>query len=132
MLSKIVNKDEASRVLDLCCGVGISTRALANAFPSAQVVLGVDTSAEMVNMANSKKDKRPIFFTRGNAEDTKLPGNSFDLITIMYAFHEVPKSSRAKILTEAHRLLRPKGTLAIVDTITSFEPSKYVGRTSIS
>jgi ubiquinone/menaquinone biosynthesis C-methylase UbiE len=110
--------------------------------------MGVDTSAEMVDMANFlvrhlsfikkllpliEKEKRvvkmddvhsPLTFARGNAEDTKLPENSFDLITIMYAFHEAPKLGRAKILTEARRLLRPEGTLAIVDITACYKPSK--------
>jgi ubiquinone/menaquinone biosynthesis C-methylase UbiE len=107
--------------------------------------MGVDTSAEMVDMANfllrhlsfvkkffkkflspSEKDKvlSPLTFARGNAEDTELPENSFDLITIMYAFHEAPKLGRAKILTEARRLLRPEGTIAIVDIAACYKPSK--------
>jgi ubiquinone/menaquinone biosynthesis C-methylase UbiE len=103
--------------------------------------MGVDTSAEMVDMANfllrhlsfvkkflslSEEDKvfSPLTFARGNAEDTELPENSFDLITIMYAFHEAPKLGRAKMLTEARRLLRPEGTLAIVDIAACYKPSK--------
>lgn len=42
-----------ARVLDLCCGVGMSTRALKNAFPDAKEVIGVDTSPEMVSMARA-------------------------------------------------------------------------------
>ena len=37
------------RVVDLCCGVGFSTRALRDAFPQPETtVIGVDTSPEMV------------------------------------------------------------------------------------
>jgi methylase of polypeptide subunit release factors len=36
-------KSSKARVVDLCCGVGISTRALHNAFPEAETVLGIDT-----------------------------------------------------------------------------------------
>jgi len=51
-------------------------------------------------------------FLRSNAERTELPDRSFDLVTIMYAFHEAPKAGRDKILREARRLLRGGGTLA--------------------
>jgi trans-aconitate methyltransferase len=38
------------RVVDLCCGVGFSTRALRDAFPQTDTtVIGVDTSPQMVN-----------------------------------------------------------------------------------
>lgn len=30
-------------MVDLCCGVGISTRALRDAFPEAETVVGIDT-----------------------------------------------------------------------------------------
>ena len=36
----------------MCCGVGFSTRALQEAFPDAEQVVGVDTSSEMLAMAN--------------------------------------------------------------------------------
>lgn len=42
-----------ARILDLCCGVGMSTRALRNAFPEAEEVIGIDTSPEMVSMAQA-------------------------------------------------------------------------------
>ena len=32
-----------AKVVDLCCGVGISTRALRCAFPNAEAVVGIDT-----------------------------------------------------------------------------------------
>jgi len=144
-------------VLDLCCGVGISTRALREAFPNAETVVGIDTSPQMIAMANfldnhlsfvrkilkmivaqlttvaevlheqKNKVKRtaaaaatasaencPVaaVFLRSNAEKTDLPKHSFDLVTIMYAFHEAPKAGRDKILSEAKRLLRGGGTLA--------------------
>jgi ubiquinone/menaquinone biosynthesis C-methylase UbiE len=40
-----------AKVLDMCCGVGISTRALHEAFPESELVVGVDTSPEMITMA---------------------------------------------------------------------------------
>ena len=46
-LSTVVRTQRA-RVIDLCCGVGMSTRALQNAFPEATAIVGMDTSKEMV------------------------------------------------------------------------------------
>lgn len=134
-------KSSKTRVLDLCCGVGISTRALHNAFPDAEAVIGVDSSYEMISMANflsrhlsmvkplvNKKGlaypAAATTFTRANAEMTSFPKESFDLVTVMYAFHEAPKTGRDRILREAARLLGPGGTLAVIDICTDYTPSK--------
>lgn len=109
-LARLVRKPNA-RVADLCCGVGISTRAVQAAFPDAEAVVGVDTSPEMIEFARMIRAQETIFtrFARvlggvfeigsravkditkrfpttykiGNAERTGLEGESFDLVTIM-------------------------------------------------
>jgi ubiquinone/menaquinone biosynthesis C-methylase UbiE len=155
-LFETVRKSKA-RVVDLCCGVGISTRALREAFPEAEALVGVDTSAEMIAMARfltnhlsffkpvvtkcdaavsagyptprgkgttiNQATRSAVDFARVNAEDTKLPGKSFDLVTIMYAFHEAPMQGREKMLIEARRLLNAGGTLAVIDISTDYKPS---------
>ena len=159
-LAKLVrrNKEGGARVADLCCGVGISTRALQDAFPDAETILGIDTSPEMISMAefltkhlamvkpfmqraaHQLKDSYKAMKKRGyatrkktcyaatrflisNAEQTQLPGKSFDLVTIMYGFHEAPQNGRERILQEAYRLLTPGGTLAVIDIASDYEPS---------
>jgi 2-polyprenyl-3-methyl-5-hydroxy-6-metoxy-1,4-benzoquinol methylase len=64
-----------------------------------------------------------VEYARVNAEDTKLPCKSFDLVTIMYAFHEAPMEGREKMLREARRLLNAGGTLAVIDISTDYKPS---------
>lgn len=138
-------KSSNARVLDLCCGVGISTRALRSAFPGAQTVIGVDTSSQMISMAQFLTQHlsvvKPLMqsdagrglsmvcapatatFARGNAERTSFSEKSFDLVTIMYALHEAPATGREQILREAHRLLEPGGTLAVIDIAAEYTPS---------
>lgn len=168
-LRTMVNKTGA-RVADLCCGVGMSTRALESGFHDAEFVVGVDTSHEMISMAEaisghenairlamsrhtealekiwktnlaaiseamSVIDTNPYPSSRSavqasyrlvNAENTKLPNLSFDLVTIMYGFHEVPKEGRNRIINEARRLLRRGGHLAIIDICPTYEPSPHM------
>jgi ubiquinone/menaquinone biosynthesis C-methylase UbiE len=69
---------------------------------------------------------KAIRFARSNAEDTKLPDKSFDLVTVMWAFHEAPMKGRDAILKEARRLLSPGGTLAVVDISTDYVPSEQM------
>jgi ubiquinone/menaquinone biosynthesis C-methylase UbiE len=137
ILSDTVGQSRA-KVMDLCCGVGISTRALHDAFPDAEKVVGLDTSPQMIAMASfldwHVRFFRPLvalvsdqvstavttvstYFERGNAERTKHEDRSFDLVTIMYAFHEVPKEGRDRILAEAHRYVRHMLVLSSLRTL---------------
>jgi len=159
-LRKCVNTPNA-RVLDLCSGVGMSTRALSAAFQNAELVCGIDTSPEMIEMArfiskyqevrrilrsgrlfsnfvetitalsrtllspDSKISSAPMY-ARGNAERVKVQEGTFDLVTIWYAFHEIPKSARYRVLREARRLLKDGGTLAVLDISVDFNPTEMM------
>ena len=60
------------------------------------------------------------------SENTDLPHEAFNLVTIMYAFHEVTFEARFRIIQEARRLLKVGGTLAVVDISPTYTPSKYM------
>ncbi len=49
------------------------------------------------------------------AEETGLPDNSFDVVTLQFLLHELPRQATKEILREMLRVLRPGGCLAIVD-----------------
>jgi ubiquinone/menaquinone biosynthesis C-methylase UbiE len=59
-LASIIHLNQG-RILDLCCGVGMSTRALQDAFPNAEQIIGVDTSSEMIAMAKAIDIQDTIF-----------------------------------------------------------------------
>jgi len=149
-LSCVYHKEKA-KVLDLCCGVGFSTRALINAFPDAEKIVGVDTSPQMLAMAKyinahighlkpwyesiisqgrkimdtqTQKMCSTITYKKGNAEHTTFQDGSFDVVTIMYAFHEAPKQGRQRIIQEVRRLLKSGGVLAVIDISADYTPSK--------
>ena len=76
----------------------------------------IKLAMEVKNCAKSPKyqDLR-ITYIRGNAERVIASRGQFDIVTIMYAFHEIPKIARYRILRETRRLLKPGGILAVVD-----------------
>ena len=67
--------------MDLCCGIGSSTAAWG---------VGVDSSKAFLSMANIKGVANlKQNFKYGNAE-TWGESNSFDVVTCMFATHEMP------------------------------------------
>ncbi|MBI4784210.1 MAG: class I SAM-dependent methyltransferase [Oscillatoriophycideae cyanobacterium NC_groundwater_1537_Pr4_S-0.65um_50_18] len=108
-------------ILDLGCSVGMSTFALQEIYPQAQVT-GLDLSPYFLAIAQyraqkptQKPDPKPIRWLHAAAETTGLPDASFDLVSTHLMFHELPQSASIAILQEARRLLRPGGYLSIMD-----------------
>ena len=90
------------RALDVACGTGQSTRALA---ARAMEVIGADLSSEMLRHAPP-----PMAYVQATAEELPFTASVFDLITVGHAFHWL---DWRRFLAEASRVLRPGGWLAI-------------------
>ena len=104
------------RILDLGCGTGSTTLLLKQAFPDAEVV-GLDLSPYMLVVAEhkAKQAELEIRWKHGNAEQTGLPPNSFDLVTASLLFHETPPTVAQTILRETYRLLTVGGEVLLLD-----------------
>lgn len=105
------------KILDMCTGTGQSIIDIAERNPNAEIT-AVDLSPEMLEIARQdirKRKLRNIQTMLSDATDTKLPDNSFDIITISLVLHELPSDLAAKILAEARRLLKDDGTLIITE-----------------
>jgi ubiquinone/menaquinone biosynthesis C-methylase UbiE len=103
-------------ILDLGCSVGMSTFALQELYPSANVT-GIDLSPYFLSVANYNACQRnkKINWKHAAAESTGLPDASFDLVSACLMFHELPQEASKQIFHEARRLLRPSGYLTIMD-----------------
>lgn len=104
------------RILDLGCGTGTSTRLLKKAFPNADVI-GLDLSPQMLVVAadQAQRVNLDIQWKHALAEDTHLPPNTVDLITVNLLFHETPAQIAQQILQECFRLLTPGGEVLVLD-----------------
>jgi SAM-dependent methyltransferase len=95
------------RVLEIGCGAGRLTRALANIFGE---VHAVDVSGEMVARARTALQDRPnvTFYQNNGCDLTVVPPLVFDFAYSSHVFQHIP--SREVIETyvrEVYRLLRP-------------------------
>lgn len=107
---------EPQDILDMGCSVGLSSFALQKVYPTAKIT-GLDLSPYFLAVAHYREQQRhcKINWVHAPAESTMLPDASFDLVSIFLMCHELPQSATKQIFTEARRLLRPGGHLAIMD-----------------
>jgi ubiquinone/menaquinone biosynthesis C-methylase UbiE len=100
------------RILDLGCTVGHNTAAWKRVFPQAEVV-GIDVAAPCLRYAALRARARglPLRFEQMNAEALAFPDASFDVVFSSMFLHEVPPRGIARVLREAHRVLRPGGLM---------------------
>ena len=98
------------QVLDVACGTGIVSLAMAAAVGPTGRVLGVDLSERMVESATARAQDAGVAqaqFERMNAEVLALPAASFDLVTCGLGLMYLPDADAA--LREMQRVLRPGG-----------------------
>jgi SAM-dependent methyltransferase len=108
-------------LLDLGCGLGWSTIALARAFPSARLT-GIDLDAASVEQARRNAGEaglgNRVAFARTDASGVHLDG-SVDLVTVFEALHDMADPVGA--LTSVRRLLAPSGVVLVADEKVSEE-----------
>ena len=101
-------------ILDIGCGGGIYSRALAEM--GAAHVTGVDFSQEMLEEARERSQGyEQVEFVSGNALETGLPGEEYDLIVERALIHHLALADLESAFREAFRLLRPGGLLLVQD-----------------
>ena len=110
------NNEPKNKILDLCCGVGIST---------AQY--GIDTSPQMINKAKRQFPNKK--FLVENAENFWKSNHldfftRIDIVTCMFAFHEMPEYAHKKIINNSLRLASKE--VIIVDLSPEYKSSKLM------
>jgi ubiquinone/menaquinone biosynthesis C-methylase UbiE len=110
--SEIMQPYKNKKVIDLCCGTGIST---------LENNLGIDTSNEMLSVARRYNNKSN--FKYGNAE---FFGNNkeFDIATCFFSFHEMPNYAHLNIIKNCKRIAREE--IIIVDISPKYTPSNIM------
>jgi demethylmenaquinone methyltransferase / 2-methoxy-6-polyprenyl-1,4-benzoquinol methylase len=111
-----------ARVLDLCCGTGdlalaLAAQARAAAGSARASIIGADFAHPMLVRAVEKSGTQSRSagpeFLEADALSLPFAGQSFDLLTTAFGFRNL--TNYAAGLAEFHRVLRPGGSVAILE-----------------
>jgi ubiquinone/menaquinone biosynthesis C-methylase UbiE len=118
---------DGKRIADIGCGTGALTRKIKIRNGN---VTGIDPSPELIEKARviSEKEYLPIEYHLGNAENTSLESNSYNIVTVLRAWHWFNRDDAIK---EVKRILKSKGTLLVMDSGFDGESSLYIQTLSV-
>jgi demethylmenaquinone methyltransferase/2-methoxy-6-polyprenyl-1,4-benzoquinol methylase len=99
-----------ARVLDVACGTGLVSRALARRYGCS--VVGLDQSPEMLSRARALVGPS-VELVQGEAERLPFDDGAFDALTFTYLLRYV--DDPAATMRELARVVRPGGRIAMLE-----------------
>lgn len=112
---EIVDAEGADKtILDVGCGTGFSTSATHGS-------KGLDVSNEMLSTAKAIFPNKD--FEQGHIEEW-VPDKQYDIVTMMFLFHEVPQEHRINIIEKLKLIAREK--ILVVDISPNYSPSELM------
>ena len=112
----LVKEKKPKRILDIATGTGDLAIALKST--NAEEIVGLDISPGMLSIGEKKvrdlKLNTVISMVIGDSEALDYPDNSFDVVTVAFGVRNF--ETLEKGLSEIFRVLRPQGTLVVLET----------------
>lgn len=109
---------KGKRVLDIGCGDGALTRFLAREGATAT---GVEPGAGMLAAARGQPRVGSEDYAEAGGENLPFDDGTIDAIIYLNALHHVPTAAMAPALDEAARVLKPGGTLLVIEPLAQGE-----------
>ncbi|MFD1038689.1 demethylmenaquinone methyltransferase [Virgibacillus byunsanensis] len=114
---KRMKVNKGSTALDVCCGTGDWSIAMAEATGSEGKVIGLDFSQNMLSIAKEKNNELKydqLSFIHGNAMELPFKDNEFDYVTIGFGLRNVP--DYMTVLKEMRRVVKSDGRVICLET----------------
>lgn len=115
------------RVLEIGCGTGSLLLQLAAWQPGLELV-GLDPDPKALARARRKCEQRGVAvrLDTGFADALPYPDRHFDRVFSSFMFHHLDASARPATLAEVRRVLRPGGSLHLLDFGSSGAPTRGI------
>ena len=115
-LLRHANVQRGHCVLDVGCGTGTFATSLKRLQPDAHIT-GLDPDPKALARAQRKTAEAgvSIAFDRGSAHELPYADASFDRVVCSFVFHHLPAELRPAALREMRRVLKPRGSLYLLD-----------------
>lgn len=125
-LKKHFGTKDPSTILEVACGTGRFSTFTRDNFRSASMTL-VDLSPFYLEKARDNDaywreyqkldNTSPANLVQANAEDLPFDDETFDAVTCVYLFHELPKEARERAAGEMARVVKPGGMVVLTDSM---------------
>src|SRR5262245_49456493 len=103
-------------VLEIGCGTGSVLALVRSLHPSVYVVrLAPDPKALAGARRKVEQSGRAVQLDRGFADELPYPDQSYDRVLSAFMLHHLAREEKVRTLAEARRVLKPGGSLHIVD-----------------
>jgi len=105
------------KALDLGCGTGLLSFALAGISSADCDIFGVDLAKDQIAYAKERQKEFPgrFHFETLSMDEIDFPEGSFDLVMTSMALHEVRPDVRHIGMEKACRMVKPGGKFLLVD-----------------
>ena len=130
------NEPSPKTILEVAAGTGRFATFVRDNFPDADITLA-DLSPFYLEKArendqywrryrgekawkelgSTMDSPKPASFVHANAESLPFPDDSFDAVTCVYLFHELPLEARENAAREMARVVKPGGIVSFSDSI---------------
>lgn len=115
---------EGEKILDLCCGTGTLTKLIDQRLHNSGLVIGLDYSEEMIDLAREKTKDRPhIQYQISDSRYLPFKNSSFDKVFICMALHEMLAYDRKMVIEEMYRVLKNEGRGIFIEFDQPQKPS---------
>lgn len=118
VLHRLRITNDHPRVLDMGCGLGATLRSIARVLPSAELrgITLVPWQQEQGRRLNQVRERRSgIELSVADYEHTAFPSETFDAVYAIESGCYGRGANKARMIREAHRLLRPGGRIVVAD-----------------